>query len=383
MNEFIPFARPTIGMAEIQAVNKILRQPILVHGKELDLFESEFARWVGAESAVAVSSCTAGLHLAYMALNISRGDEVIVPAMTHVATAHAIEFVGAKPIFVDCELTYGNIDISKIERKITKKTKAISVVHYIGTAVNFNKLKNIAEKYNLRIIEDCALAFGTKYESKHAGLIGDIGVFSLYPVKHITSLEGGLIISKHSKYCEKIKLLRAFGVTKTHRERSPSAEYDVTELGYNYRMNEVQAAIGRIQLKKLNKILEIRKTNYALLTESLNNNDLFQQLKELPPKTEASYYCKTVICTDNLKTNRNNVSTWLKNSGLGTSVYYPKPVPLLDYYKRKYGHEESEFPNAATIANKSIALPVGPHITQTSMALMIKLINSLRHESFK
>ena len=383
MNEFIPFARPSIGIEEIQAVNKILRQPILVHGKELDSFETEFARWIGSEAAVAVSSCTAGLHLACMALNIGRGDEVIVPAMTHVATAHAIEFVGAKPIFVDCELTYGNIDISKIESKITRKTKAISIVHYIGTAIDFIKLQKIAQKYNLKIIEDCALAFGTRYDSKHVGLIGDIGVFSLYPVKHITSLEGGLIVSKHSKYCEKIKLLRAFGVTKTHRERSPSAEYDVTDLGYNYRMNEVQAAIGRIQLTKLNKILEIRKTNYALLTESLNNNDLFHQLKELPSNTEGSYYCKTVICTDNLKTNRNNVSTWLKNSGLGTSVYYPKPVPLLDYYKRKYGHEESEFPNASTIAYKSIALPVGPHITENSMALMIKLINSLKHESFK
>ena len=190
--------------------------------------------------------------LAYFNLGIGPGDEVIVPAMTHVATAHAVELTGAKPVFVDAEIKTGNIDIDQIEAAITTNTKALSVVHFLGMPVDMDRINQIAEKHNLFVVEDAALAFGTKYKGKHAGLLGDLGVFSMYPVKHITTLEGGLILSKHPDMLEKIALQRAFGVDRTHGERKIPGQYGVNMLGLNYRMNELQAAIGICQIDRLN-----------------------------------------------------------------------------------------------------------------------------------
>ena len=189
MSKEIPFARPMIGEEERAVANEVLGDHVLVHGPRIQEFEEAFAQWSRAESSIAVSSCTAGLHLAHFYLNLGSEDEVIVPAMTHVATAHAVEFTGAKPVFIDAEPHTGNIDIEKIESAITTNTKAISLVHYLGMPPNMTRINEIAKKHNLFVVEDAALAFGTKYKGVHAGLLGDIGVFSMYPVKHMTTLE--------------------------------------------------------------------------------------------------------------------------------------------------------------------------------------------------
>ena len=192
----IEFGKPFIDQKERNLVNKILKQPILVHGRYTEDFERNFCSFTKSKYAVSVSSCTAGLHMGYLALGIREGDEVIVTSQSHVATAHAIEYVGAKPIFVDCDLKFGNIDINLIESKITKKTKAISIVHFLGMPVDMIHLKKITKKYNLFLIEDCALAVGAKIGKKHVGTFGDIGSFSFYPVKHITTIEGGMITTQ-------------------------------------------------------------------------------------------------------------------------------------------------------------------------------------------
>ena len=194
----IPFGRPIIGEAERAAVLDVLYGPILVHGPRTIAFENAFAKWTGAPHAISVSSCTAAMHLVYFTLGYGPGDEVIVPAQTHTATAHAVELTGAKAVFVDSERRTGNIDVSAIEAAITPRTRAIAVVHYLGVPVDMAGIGAVAKRHGLFVLEDCALAIGTRIDGVHAGLFGDVGCFSFYPVKHMTTAEGGMIITRNA-----------------------------------------------------------------------------------------------------------------------------------------------------------------------------------------
>jgi dTDP-4-amino-4,6-dideoxygalactose transaminase len=287
---------------------------------------------------------------------------VIVPAMTHVATAHAVEFVGAKPVFVDAEPRTGNIDIDQIEEAITPKTKALSLVHFLGMPVDMDRINEIAKKHGLFVVEDSALAFGTQYKGVHAGLLGDIGLFSMYPVKHITTLEGGLVLSKHPEVLEKIALQRAFGVDRTHGERKIPGQYDVNMLGFNYRMNELQAAIGTIQVDRLAGFLRKRKENHEIISRKLEEIEQIHQFESSSGNFQSSYYCKSIVLQGGLEKKRIEMIEALTERGVGTSIYYPRPVPELTYYREKYGSGAGAFPEAAKIAHHSIALPVGPHL---------------------
>lgn len=361
-NRDIPFARPHLGDDERAIAQEILSGHILVHGPKIHEFEVDFAKWTAAEGAVAVSSCTAGLHLAYFYLGLGPGDEVIVPAMTHVATAHAVELVGAKPVFVDAEPRTGNIDIERIEGAITPRTKALSVVHYLGMPVDMDRINGIAKKHNLFVVEDCALAIGTTYKGVHAGLLGDIGLFSFYPVKHMTTLEGGMVLSRRPEVLEKIALQRAFGVDRSHGERKIPGQYDVTMLGFNYRMNELQAAIGSRQVARLDEFLAKRRENHAIITAKLAGVDEIDQFETTNGDFVSSCYCHSIVLKGGLKKRRVEFIEALQSKGVGTSIYYPRPVPELSFYANKYGYGVGEFPEAARIAYASVALPVGPHL---------------------
>jgi len=370
----IPFGRPIICEAEKNAVMNVLNGPILVHGPVAKKFEEKFADYTGSLHAVSVSSCTAALHLIYFDLGIGPGDEVIVPAQTHTATAHAVEFTGAKAIFVDAEIETGNIDIDQIEDAITDRTKAISVVHYLGMPVDMDKVDEISKKHHLQIIEDCALAIGTYYKGIHAGLLGDAGCFSFYPVKHMTTAEGGMMITKNKDIAERIGKKKAFGVNKVHSEREIPGVYDVNMLGYNYRMNEIQASIGIEQLKRMNGFLKKREENYKKLATGLKEIDEVSLFKSTHGDFKSSYYCLSVILKENLADNRFELVNALKQRGVGTSVYYPKPVPHMTYYKEKYGHGLDSYPVASMISYRSIALPVGPHLDTEDMKYIINKI---------
>lgn len=358
-----------IGAEEQAAVAEVLAGGVLAHGPRVQAFEQAFAAYTGAPQAVATGSCTAALHLVYDHLGFGPGDEVIVPAMTHVATAHAVEYVEAKPVFVDAELRTGNIDIAQIESAITTNTRAISVVHFLGMPVDMEAVMAIARKHGLVVIEDCALALGTCLQQDHAGLWGDVGCFSFYPVKHITTGEGGMVITRSANLADSVRLKRAFGMDKHVGQRSIPGLYDVLALGYNYRMGEVQAAMGIEQLKRLPAFLEARKANYDALTEGLQDIDEIQLLESSHDHFESSYYCHTMILKQG-GAMRFNLIRELQQRGVGTSIYYPHPVPALTYYVQKYGTTEGDFPAASRIANASVALPVGPHLDVEDMAFI-------------
>lgn len=364
----IPFGKPLIGELERAAVMEVLAGTTLVHGPRASEFETRFAAFTGAAHAVAVGSCTAGLHLAYLARGIGPGDEVIVPAQTHVATAHAVEMVGARPVFVDADPATGNIDLDAIEAAITPRTRALSVVHYLGLPVDMDRVRAIADRHQLFVVEDCALAIGTRLRGRHAGTLGDVGCFSFYPVKHMTTGEGGMVTTNDAALAERIRRQRAFGLDRTVTERAIPGIYDVTMLGYNYRMNEMAAALGIVQLGRVPDFLATRRRNDTALRQALASEE---RITFLPVGDEAfmhSRYCAVAILHDDIAPKRFEIVQHLKEHGVGTSVYYPKPVPHLAYYRQKYGYGDTSFPNAARISRNGIALPVGPHLTEEDAA---------------
>lgn len=359
----IPFARPWITDADRKSVLKVLEGHILTHGPQCKAFESEFGSFLGRGAhCVSVSSCMAALHLSYLHFGIGPGDEVIVAAQTHSATAHAIEWVGATPVFVDCEPTTGNVTAGLIEAAITNRTKAVCVVHFAGIPCSMPEIAAIAERNRLRLIEDCAIALGARYDGRHVGLWGDAGCFSFYPVKHITTGEGGMFVSRHAAVSEAVAKLRAFGVDRTHLERAIPGMYDVPTLGLNYRMSEMQAALGLSQVTRMPENLERRRNNFARLKEGLDSCPDIRIIDSADPQATSSHYCMSVVLEGRLAGRRNTFVARLNEAGIGTSVYYPQPVPRMTYYNKKYGYDASRYREAGKISDQSIALPVGPQL---------------------
>jgi len=363
----IAFGKPVIGDEERRAVMEVLDGTQLVHGPRAKQFETDFAAFVGGGQALSTASCTAGLHLAYVYLGIGPGDEVLVPAQTHVATAHSVEYTGAKPVFVDADADTGNIDVAQIEAAITPRTKAISVVHYLGLPVDMDRVMAIARKHKLFVVEDCALAVGGRFKGKHVGLIGDVGVFSFYPVKHITTAEGGMFITRHNDIAARVQRLKAFGYDKMLGERVVPGLYDVDMLGYNYRMNEIEAAIGVEQLKRIDGFLKRRANNDAALRKALAGISEVRPLADGGGNFEHAHYCLAIILDDSIAGKRFDIISGLREAGVGTSMYYPGPVPHLKYYRDKYKLGGTAFPNATRISQQSIALSVGPHLDEDDM----------------
>jgi dTDP-4-amino-4,6-dideoxygalactose transaminase len=354
-----------IGDEERDAVAEVLLSPQLVHGPRIAAFETGFAAMLGPGAhATSVSSCTAGLHLIYFHLGLGPGDEVIVPAETHVATAHAVEVTGARPVFVDCDAS-GNIDVSQIPAAITERTRAICVVHYPGLPVDVTAVNALAHPLGIFVVEDCALAIGASLDGVACGLLGDAGSFSFYPVKHMTTGEGGMVVSRHSDVITSIASLKAFGYDRSPDARKVPGVYDIARLGINYRMNEIGAAIGLVQLDKLQDFDARRRANAHALRSALQTVGGLTLLPDGDERCTHANYCLVAVLDQGI--DRDETLLQLKERGVGTSVYYPVPLPLSKYYIRKYGYTIDQFPNAQRISSSSIALPVGPHLTPEDM----------------
>jgi dTDP-4-amino-4,6-dideoxygalactose transaminase len=308
----------------------------------------------------------AALHLAYWQLGIGPGDEVIVAAQTHVATAHAVEAVGARPVFADCSPATGNIGAEAIEALITPRTRAIGLVHYAGIPCDMDAIMPLAQTRGLKVIEDCALAVGTRYRGKHVGLFGDAAIVSFYPVKHLTTGDGGMFVTRHAELAAKVGKARAFGVDRSFAERAIPGVYDVPTLGINYRMSDINAAIGRKQLERIAENLERRRRNFERLKQRLAGH---AQVTVLDAEAHGvnSHYCLTAVLTGTAGERRDEAVKRLNAAGVGTSVYYPHPVPRLRYYRQKYGYDSARYANAERISDRSIALPVGPHVAEADV----------------
>ena len=350
----VKFSKPNINAKDIKNVVNILQSGWLTHGKYTQLFEKSFAAFTGAKYCTTVSSCTAGLHLSCIASGFKKGDEVIVPAMTHTATAHAVEFTGAKAIFLDVENLTGNLNLSIISKAVTKKTKGIIVVHMAGYPSEIKKIARFCKKRKIKLIEDCAHSVGSKISGKHLGNFGESGCFSFYPTKQITTGEGGVVITNNKSFFKKIKKLKAFGINKDINERKKQGEYDVESLGYNYRMTDFQSALGLGQLKNYQMNLKKRHKIAQRYIKNLNSEKKISFLKF---SKNCSYFIFQVFVK-----NRDKILKVLKEKKIGVSVHYATPLPLMTYYKKKYDLNKKDFVNSIRYAKSNISLPNHPFL---------------------
>ena len=376
----IPFGKPIIGKAEFNSIKKVLNSSRLVHGSKTEEFEKSFSNFIGDGFATSLSSCTSGLHLANIILGIGSNDEVLVPSLSHVATVHAVEYVGAKPIFIDADVKTGNIDLNLLQPKVTSKTKALIIVHYLGLPLNMDKVTQFCKKNKIFLIEDCALALGSRFKKKHVGLFGEIGAFSFYPVKHITTAEGGMVISKNKKMIDKVKKFKAFGYDRPLNQRIIPGMYDVNLLGYNFRMNEIDAAIGLEQLKRLPGFIKKRKINMNAYKSKIKNINNVRLIDNDLNEVVNSYYCAVIMLENSLKKKRNQILKMLVNKGIGCSIYYPGPIPNYKFYKKKYKTKVNEFKNASLFSNSSISLPLGPHINKSEINFICQQLHNIVEE---
>ena len=371
----IPLFDLNFNENEEQAVLEVLRSKWISTGPKTAEFENLFASMLNVNYAVALSNCTAALHLAMELLEIGFGDEVICPSLTFVATANAIRYVNAVPVFADIksfeDLT---IDPSEIEKKITPKTKAIIVMHYGGFACNMDSIMAIAQNHNLKVIEDACHGPLSEYNGKKLGTIGDIGCFSFFSNKNISTGEGGMLVTNNPQLFERAKLLRSHGMTTISYERAKghSTAYDVVELGYNYRMDDIRASIGLAQLDKIEADLRRRKEVRNLYLESLSKIETI-----FVPFTNSKWFSSNYIFSIVLKNSdyrhRDAVRDKLAKAGIQTSVHYPAVHRFL-IYKNFY----CELPNTHYVADNMITLPMYSGLTNYETEYIAdNLINAL------
>lgn len=354
--EFLPVARPKLGDKEVAAVEEVLRSGWLTMGQKTLEFEKEFAKYVGARFAVAVNSCTAALHLALLANGIGRGDEVVVPALTFAATANMVVNVGAIPVFAEIDAGTFNLDSKDVEKRITKFTKAIIVVDYAGLPVDLDRYRQLAKKYGLVLIEDAAHAVGARYKNKRVGGRSHETCFSFYAIKNMTTGEGGMLTTNNRQVAEFARKMRLHGMSRDGWDRynkGASWNYQISEAGWKYNMTDIQAALGLVQLGKLDIFLAKRKSLVARYRQGLGMIPGIELQSEVRKTVHANHLMPVVI--EGIE--RSWIIEELAKANVGTSVHFG-PLHLMSYYKKRYGWKRGDLPITERVADKILSLPL-------------------------
>jgi perosamine synthetase len=364
----IPIAKPFIGDEEIKEVEAVLKSGFIAQGPKVAEFEGKFADYIGTRHAIATSSGTTALHVALLCAGIGKGDEVITTPFSFAATANSVLYVDAKPVFADIDPKTYNINPEKIEEAITDKTKAIMPVHLYGQPADMDPICKIAENHNLKVIEDAAQAHGAVYHGKKAGSIGNMACFSFYPTKNITTGEGGVITTDDDAFDKDARALRAHG---------ESERYEHVILGYNFRMTDIAAAIGIVQLKRLDEFNEKRIENAEYLTEHINTIEGIE-----PPYVAKNvkhvFHQYTIMVKDG---KRDELKEFLNNEGIGTGIHYPKPI-----YKQKLYENlgyVAECPEAEKAAEEVLSIPVNPTLSAEDLGKIVSVLEDASDKIFK
>ena len=372
----IPLSDIDLDEEEIEEVVTVLKSKWLSMGPVTQRFEKEFANYLGVKHAFGLSSGTAALHIALKVLGIKDGDEMIIPSLTFVATANSALYCGAKPVFADIT-GLDNFDISPddILEKITNKTKAITIVHYGGYPCDMNAIMEIAEKHNLKVIEDAAHAPGAEYKRRKCGTFGDVGCFSFFANKNLVTGEGGMIVTNDDALAEKIRIMRSHGMTTLtwDRHKGHAHSYDVVDLGFNYRINEIASALGLVQLKKLSGNNEKRRKiveEYRKQMKDISEISVpFENYKE-----KLSYHIFPILLSEDVS--RNEFIDRLKLKGIQTSMHYP-PIHLFTYYRKMFGFKEGVLPKTEYVGEHEVTLPLYPMMRQEDIRYVIDTIKEI------
>ena len=381
MKKEISFFRPWITKEDKKAVINALDNSLLTDGPILREFENKFAKFTNTKYAIAVSNATSALFLTLKSLGIGKGDEIIVPDLTFVATANAVLQTGATPVLVDVEKNSMNISTRSIIKCINSRTRVIIPVHFAGRICEIKNIKRIANKNNLFVIEDCAHAIGAKLNKKHVGNFGDAGCFSFYPTKNITTIEGGMIITNSKKIADYVTRARNHGLTKTLSQRYSKGkpwDYDMLELGYNFRLDEIRSALGLSQLKRIKKLNMLRRKKYEYYNKKLKNINWVITPKS-SSKEDHVFHLYIMRIEKNDKISRNKLFEKLLEFGIKTSVHY-KPLHRFSTLK-KYS-KNNELINSNKLYDEMISLPFYPNMSKKDQDYIImsitKIMNSDR-----
>lgn len=373
----IPLSDIDIGDDEITVVTDVLRSKWLTMGSVTQKFESAFAEYLGVKYAFAVANGTAALHIAHLALGASQDDEVLCPSLTFVATANSILYTGAKPIFVDITST-GDLNISPddVLRKITKKTKGIALVHYGGYPCDMDRIMDLAKNRGLWVVEDTAHAPGAEYKGRKAGTFGDVSCFSFFSNKNLVVGEGGMIVTNRNDLAEKIKLIRSHGMTTLtlDRHRGHAFSYDVVDLGYNYRIDELRSAIGVVQLSKLDKNNERRKRAVCEYIKRLKDiSEIIIPFRDY--KEKSAYHLFPIILNTN-KIGRTEFMKKMRERGIQTSIHYP-PIHLFTYYRKTLGFKEGLLLLTERVSDNLVTLPLYPNLSNIEVEYICESVIEL------
>lgn len=368
---FIPYGRQSIDESDITAVIEVLRSDWLTTGPAVERFEADICAYTGARYAIAVSNGTAALHAAMFALNIGPGDEVIVTPMTFVASANCILYQGGTPVFADVDPDTLLLDPAAVEASITPRTKAIIAVDYAGQPCDWDALNAIADRHHLALVADGCHALGARYKGRRVGTLADITVFSFHPVKHITTGEGGMAVTDDERLATRMRHFRGHGITTTAAEREKMVGwfYEMTELGYNYRITDFQCALGSSQLKKLDGWISKRNILARVYDATFAGQTVIRPLKRHTDVMHA-YHLYVVRIPD-----RDDVFRNLRANGIGTNVHYV-PVHLHPYYQRVVGTYEGMCPVAEAAYKEILTLPLWPGMTEADSQ---RISNTIRN----
>ncbi|OGP71638.1 MAG: UDP-4-amino-4,6-dideoxy-N-acetyl-beta-L-altrosamine transaminase [Deltaproteobacteria bacterium RBG_13_58_19] len=382
---YIPYARQLLDDADVAAVVQTLRSGWLTCGPQVEAFEAAIAEITGASQAVAVSSGTAALHAAMQALDIGPGDEVILPSLTFAATANAVVYQGGTPVFADIDPSNLLLNPLTAAAKITPRTKAIIAVDYAGQPCDYEALRLIAQRYDLALVADACHSLGARYQGKPVGSWADLTVFSFHPAKHITTGEGGMVVTSHQDLAARMRRFRNHGISTDFRERASrnTWHYEMVDLGYNYRLSDLQCALGLSQLKKLPQWLKQRQAI------AQRYNEVFLQIPEIivprlrPQVTHAYHLYVIMLRLDRLRASRQEIFQALRAAGIGVNVHY-LPVHLHPFYQQHFHTGPGDCPAAEWCYERLLTLPLFPALSSSEVDTVIRaVINTLeQHQQF-
>jgi len=378
-DEFLPFAQPWITEEEIEKVSEVLRSGWLTSGPNVSEFEKKFGGYVGAKCSIATNSCTGALHVSLLSLGVGQGDEVITTPHTYAATGHVIAYVGAKPVLADIKSDTFNIDPEKIKEKITDRTKAIIPVHYAGQPCDMDEIMGMAEEHDLFVVEDAAHAIGAEYKGKKIGTMGDTTCYSFYAIKNMTTGEGGMITTDREDLEDTLRKFTYFGINKDAWKRYQKAGkwyYEVERLGYKYNMMDMQAAIGLVQLNKLDEFNETRRKYAKYLTKKLGEIPEIQTPSEKGDVKHVWHLYPILVKTEELKIDRNKFIDAMVAENIGMSLHFI-PLHRHPYYQETFGYKEGDLPVADYVYERITSLPLYPKMSKDDLDDVVEAVQKI------